>query len=681
MKKLSTFLLSLFFLQAIAQIPAGYYDGTATLAGPQLKTKLSQIITNGHKDKGYDGLYTAYPTTDTDRYYENDGTVLDMYSENPTGPDPYNFQHGKKKCGSYSNEGDCYNREHVVPQSLFGKKAPMVSDVHHIRPTDGKVNGIRSNYPFGKVQSATTVTKNGSKLGASGSAGYGGTVFEPIDEFKGDVARMIFYFVTRYESQLSNFNSGGMLGGSAYPGLEPWELNVLLQWAQQDPVSPAEIDRNNASYTFQGNRNPFIDHPEWIDRIWGTQIVDNEAPTAPANLAVSDVTTNSATLTWTASTDNIGVAAYKIFANGEFKQSISGTTAVVTGLNQGTEYSFYVIAADAAGNESAPSGTVTATTLVDTEAPTAPTNLTVVNTGSNEVKIQWTASTDNVAVTGYEIFVNNVSFGSVSGVTAMVTDLQPLTTYTMYVVAKDAAGNVSAASNMITVTTGEVGTDCGNETFDNIPAASGSSYATREWSSNGLDWTATDARTDQTIDGKAITVRAGYLEVEDAPNGIGDLTVTTQLKFGGTSGTFKVFVNDVDTGKTIPYSAAVTTTTITGINIAGPVTIRLDKSGDNNRVAVDNMMWTCFSTMGTDESSKNQNVLRVYPNPVRNGILKLEGAQLDTIKSVQIYDISGKLMQTLKQPFKTSNSIRLQNLPKGVYILKADEQSTKFIVQ
>ena len=85
--------------------------------------------------------------------------------------------------------------------------------------------------------------------------------------------------------------------------------------------------------------------------------------------------------------------------------------------------------------------------------------------------------------------------------------------------------------------------------------------------------------------------------------------------------------------------------------------------------------------MGTDESSKNQNVLRVYPNPVRNGILKLEGAQLDTIKSVQIYDISGKLMQTLKQPFKTSNSIRLQNLPKGVYILKADEQSTKFIVQ
>lgn len=277
MKKLTTLLLGFMFSLTLAQAPATYYDGTTGLTGTTLKSKLSEIINNGAQDKGYDGLYTAYPTTDTDNFYEKDGSVLDMYSENPTGPDPYNYQHGVKKCGNYSVEGDCYNREHVIPQSFFGKKRPMVSDVHHIRPTDGKVNGLRSNYPFGVVNNASQITLNGSKVGSSGSAGYGGTVFEPINEFKGDIARMVFYFVTRYESQLSGFSSGGMLGGSKFPGLQTWELDVLKTWAALDPVSPAEIARNNASYAFQKNRNPFIDNPQWITDIWGPALATDES--------------------------------------------------------------------------------------------------------------------------------------------------------------------------------------------------------------------------------------------------------------------------------------------------------------------------------------------------------------------------------------------------------------------
>src|SRR5690606_7155012 len=110
---------------------------------------------------------------------------------------------------------------------------------------------------------------NGSKVGSSVSAGYSGTVFEPIDEFKGDVARMIFYFVTRYETQPSGFSSGNMLGNTAYPGLQPWMLQQLLLWHAQDPVSTAELARNQASYAFQGNRNPFIDNPSYVNSIWG----------------------------------------------------------------------------------------------------------------------------------------------------------------------------------------------------------------------------------------------------------------------------------------------------------------------------------------------------------------------------------------------------------------------------
>ncbi len=96
------------------QIPTGYYDGTAGLTGAALKTKLSQIITSGHQTKSYDNLYNGYPSTDSDNYCaKRPGSVLDIYSENPSGKDPYVYQHGSKQCGSYKVEGDCYNREHV----------------------------------------------------------------------------------------------------------------------------------------------------------------------------------------------------------------------------------------------------------------------------------------------------------------------------------------------------------------------------------------------------------------------------------------------------------------------------------------------------------------------------------------------------------------------------------------
>lgn len=255
-----------------AQAPANYYDGTIGLSGAALKSKLKTIITNGHQDKGYAGLLNAFTTTDRDYFYENDGTVMDMYSENPSGADPYNYNHGVKQCGNYSIEGDCYNREHVVPQSLFNQNLPMRSDVHFVTPTDGKVNGMRSNYPFGEVGTASYTSLNGSKLGNSVSAGYSGTVFEPIDEFKGDIARMILYFATRYETQLSGFSSGNILGSSAFPGLQIWELKQLLIWNDTDPVSSFEIARNNAAFVYQGNRNPYIDRPDFVAQVWGAYL-------------------------------------------------------------------------------------------------------------------------------------------------------------------------------------------------------------------------------------------------------------------------------------------------------------------------------------------------------------------------------------------------------------------------
>ena len=139
---------------SFAQIPANYYD-TATGSGYTLKTQLYNIISTGHVDQGYGALYTAYQTTHVDNYYENDGSVLDFYSENPAGTDSYFYTHGNNQCGSHNSENDCYNREHLMPQSVFSEASPMRSDVHHVIPTDGYVNNRRGSYPFGEVSSPT----------------------------------------------------------------------------------------------------------------------------------------------------------------------------------------------------------------------------------------------------------------------------------------------------------------------------------------------------------------------------------------------------------------------------------------------------------------------------------------------------------------------------------------------
>jgi len=268
-------LICLFTIQFIlAQPPQGYYDSAEDLTGFQLKTALYNIIKD-HNDQTYSAIDNFFVMYDLDVYYENDGTILDPYSENPNGQDPYSFDPFANPCGNYSGEGDCYNKEHVIPQSVFSQNNPMRGDAHHLLPTDGRVNGFRSNFPFGTVgtnlisqSGISNPTQNGSKLGNSTVTGYSGTVFEPINEFKGDIARIYFYFVTRYEDLVGNWSSYPMFDGSSNQVLHTPFLNLLYEWHLNDPVSQKEIDRNNAIYQYQGNRNPFVDFPEWVCEVW-----------------------------------------------------------------------------------------------------------------------------------------------------------------------------------------------------------------------------------------------------------------------------------------------------------------------------------------------------------------------------------------------------------------------------
>lgn len=263
MKSFSHFVLFLAFIStatmAVAQ-PAGYYSSAQGLTGSALRSALHNIIDN-HNSQSYNSLWNHFEDTDA----KPNGKVWDMYSDNPGGTPPYQFSFGSDKCGTYHDEGDCYNREHSWPKSWFNDGYPMYTDLFHLYPTDGKVNGMRSNHPFGEVGSATWVSENGSKLGYCSYPGYSGIVFEPIDEYKGDFARTYFYMCTRYYGEDSGWESNAMINGA---NLKTWALNMMLEWHVNDPVSQKEIDRNNAVYQIQGNRNPFIDNPNYAQMIW-----------------------------------------------------------------------------------------------------------------------------------------------------------------------------------------------------------------------------------------------------------------------------------------------------------------------------------------------------------------------------------------------------------------------------
>ncbi|MGC4039851.1 MAG: endonuclease [Flavobacterium sp.] len=290
MKKTITLLLLSFTFLGIAQdqpanttlsansIPAGYYN-SATGTGYVLKTQLFNIIKN-HIDRTYSGLYTTFQTSDV----KPNGKVWDVYSN-------CDFTFGTVDNGGNQDNGtnpggECvfFNREHTVPQSYFNSQTPMYSDAHFVLPTDKVVNATRDDWPFGKVQNATYTSGNGSKLGnnlnSGYSAGYTSTVFEPVDEYKGDIARVLLYFATRYEDQVADFYTAAaatskikpMFDGSSNRVFSQTFLNILLTWNIQDPVSAKEIARNDAIYARQNNRNPYIDHNEYVAQIWGAPL-------------------------------------------------------------------------------------------------------------------------------------------------------------------------------------------------------------------------------------------------------------------------------------------------------------------------------------------------------------------------------------------------------------------------
>lgn len=257
-------LFAMLFTCVWAQAPNGtenYYQNADGLCGAELKTALFNIIKITKDDVvAYKGLNEKYKLTDK----RADGYLRDWYSNitNYTWDD----------AGGNSSEGAGWNKEHTVPQSWFGEASPMKSDIVHVVPTDCYVNNRRSSYPFGEVSKATyTSANNYCLLGSSKTPGYSGTVFEPNNEIKGDLARIYFYMATCYEDKCTKWSSGS--GSSVFSdenlGLKNWVVDMMMAWSKLDPVDEVEKARNNAIPGIQTNRNPFVDYPGLEDYIWG----------------------------------------------------------------------------------------------------------------------------------------------------------------------------------------------------------------------------------------------------------------------------------------------------------------------------------------------------------------------------------------------------------------------------
>lgn len=611
----------LFSFYISAQAPAGYYNGTTGLTGYALKSKIHDIISERNINWNYDNLQALYNQTDLDIYYDHDASnttlLLDMYSEIPSGPDAYEYTTAQIISGAGA-EGLGYNREHAVPQSTFNSNYPMYSDLHFVIPTDARINQLRNNYPYGIGNSTVHYTfSNSSKIANSAIPNYAYTnrVYEPINEFKGDIARMLLYFVARYEDKLPSFNyftninpaiDRSPLDGTAERAFDPEYIAMLIQWHNQDAVSQREIDRNNAIYSIQNNRNPFIDNPQWVNAIWG-QSPDAVAPQAPSNLTVSQTGAYFANLSWSASSSS-DVIGYNIYQNGTFLKSTKSTTISIDHLTPSTTYNYTVKAYDNGYLNSPDSNIASASTLnSDSFAKDLIISKYLEGTADNKALEITNRTGHPVNLSDYRVSIqaygnNNYYFPAPFEMEGVVQNNES------FVIV-----NPNSNFSCFTIGQAKFATAAPQMAFD------GSRYLELRY--------------------KSATVDAIGVKNQSNSSTLANVSLYRKTAVNQPNLTFTI--NEWDSYPS-DYCQ----------NVGGTL-----------------------STINPVASNKE---FKIYPNPVNENLF-VDGNEIEKIKTAQILDFSGKLIYTEKAPFKNKKNISVQNLPLGMYLLNLDGKVYQFI--
>ena len=447
-----------------------YNDVDLTLAGAALKDALAAKIIATHTTtleytSGGPDVWDA--TKATDENVANTSEVILYYGwEDGSDQDITNdISRSKSLQDNGSGTDFVWNREHVFPKSLANPILDTsipgpATDAHHLRAADRGRNSARNNRKYGRGSGNSNYSSLDFHEGLDGP---NTAAWYPGDDWKGDAARMIMYMYMRYGAVCLPTAVG--VGSKEFT--EDDMIDLFLQWNVEDPVSDIEIARNEyhentSNYAAQGNRNPFIDNPYLATRIWGGNSADDswgiyknsdtQAPTAPTNVTLSNITLNSINISWSASTDNFGVTGYNIYVDGILEAQTTNTNSTIVALNTNTDYNFTIIARDLINNMSA-AASISGKTLEDTEAPSIPINLSISNETDSSVKVSWTPSTDNNAVHGYEVYVDNSLKETTTNSFYTVSGLNTSTTYAIEIVAYDIDNNKSDKSNSINATT------------------------------------------------------------------------------------------------------------------------------------------------------------------------------------------------------------------------------------
>ncbi|WP_293891420.1 reprolysin-like metallopeptidase [Flavobacterium sp.] len=403
---------------------------------------------------------------------------------------------------------------------------------------------------------------------------------------------------------------------------------------------------------------------------------DTTAPTAPT-LSASGTTFTNTNLSWSGATDNVAVIGYDVYKDGVFLASTSATTFAVTGLTASTTYAFYIQAKDAAGNISVASNTVNVTTPTpDTTAPTAPTLAASVTTSSS-TNLSWSGATDNIAVTGYDVYQNGVFKASTASTSYGITGLTAATTYTFYVVAKDAAGNLSPTSNTVSVTTSSVTlTYC---------AAQGN--------------ITTDERIGKVVFGTINNPSTGTAGYENftaiSTNATRGTTYTIAITPFWTStvwtegyGVWIDYNQDgdfADAGETVWTKATSTTTPVSGTFTIPPtatlgstrmrVTLKYNAipaaCGSFTYGQVEDYTVNIIASGRIDETASARISFNLYPNPVKGDILNI--ANLELPSTYRIFNMMG---QELGSGKIENESIYVGSLKTGTFLIEVSNGTT-----
>ncbi|MCB8964863.1 MAG: endonuclease [Bacteroidales bacterium] len=619
---LAAFLVFSMFTASFGQAPAGYYDAANGKSGAELKAALHNII-DDHTEKSYDFLWTVLPESDEDPNNSNNFILIYTGRSIP-------------KTSAYPD----YNREHVWAKSHgdFGTTPPAGTDAHHLRPSDVSVNSDRGNKDF---------DNGGTQHSEATGCYYTESTWEPRDAVKGDIARMMFYMAVRYEGDVSGEPDLELVDYITSPTTNPifGKLSTLLQWHIDDPVDDFERHRNEVVYSYQENRNPFIDHPEYVDLIWGSGTVS-------LNFTSTPTTTGQAGVTYTYNVTVAGAsgATFDITANAPGWLSLNKTgngTATLTGTP--TE--------DNVGDNSV--------VLSVTDGTSSKTQSFTIMVASSIVPLQFTSTpvtsgqvdatyTYNVTLTGNSGSTFTISattspswltLNSTGNGTATLTGTPTAGDVGPNAVILTGGDGTSTVEQSFTINVAEAASgEWSGETFENMPATS-SSYADRSWTGdNNITWTATNARTDLKINNRAICFgKSGTptLQSQTITGGCSKIRLTYKNPNTATGGVVTIYVNDNPIGTVTP-SDSVQTSELSVTNVTSNFVIKITTNG-TAQTSIDDLEWQQSSS--TNQSPTISNISRNPSNPTPTDNVTVSAGVTDPegqLSSVVLYYGNGE---------------------------------------